>query len=113
MEKTLNIALLDKTMFWMGFQEHLIGTDMLRYAVEHWRRDMALTKELYPMIAKAFVSTPQRVERAMRHAMQVAFVLGDSDTIRDCFGNTIGVGKMAPTIGEFVARMAKVCADAD
>lgn len=103
----------ENKLVWLGFREITSGTDMLRYAVKVWEPGMAVSKELYPMIAKQFNSTPSRVERAMRHAIECAWERGDPGTIDSCFGYTISADKGKPTVGEFVSRMARVCANAD
>ena len=113
MKNGIDKALLEQKMVWMGFREITSGTAMLRYAVEHWEPGMVMTKELYPRVAKEFGSTPERVERAMRHAIETAWDRGDPGTINDCFGFSVSAMRGKPTVGEFVARMARVCTDAD
>lgn len=97
----------------LGFREVTSGTAMLRYAVEAWEPGMMFSKELYPEIAKLFDSTASRGERAMRHAIETAFERGDYDTINSCFGYSLSADKSKPTVGEFVSRMARVCACED
>lgn len=109
----INTGLLDNKLLYLGFREITSGTDMLRYAVKVWEPGMMVSKELYPMIAKQFNSTPSRVERTMRHAIECAWERGDPYTIDSCFGYTISADKGKPTVSEFVSRMARVCADAD
>lgn len=77
----------------MGFEERNRGTAMIRYAAKQYRPGMFLTKELYPMIAVEFGSTPGRVERNMRHACTVAAENG---------------GPMLQ-VGEMVARLKVDC----
>lgn len=78
--------------------------------VNYERRDMdilnAITKQLYPAIAKKYDTTPSRVERAIRHAIEVAWSRGKMDTIDKLFGYTINNGKGKPTNSEFVALIA-------
>ena len=66
----------------------------------------AITKQLYPAIAKKYDTTPSRVERAIRHAIEVAWSRGKMDTIDRLFGYTINNGKGKPTNSEFVALIA-------
>ena len=66
----------------------------------------SITKALYPSIAKKYVTTPSRVERALRHAIEVAWSRGKMDTIYSLFGYTINSGKGKPTNSEFVALIA-------
>lgn len=113
MKNSINHAFLEQKMVWMGFREITSGTAMLRYAVGCWEPGMTMTKELYPRVAKEFGSTPQRVERAMRHAIETAWDRGDIGTIISCFGSSTSPGKGKPTVGEFVSRMARVCSNAD
>ena len=73
-------------------------------------RDMdilnSITKQLYPSIAQKFDTTPSRVERAIRHAIEVAWGRGNMDTIDALFGYTIHAGKGKPTNSEFIALIA-------
>ena len=66
----------------------------------------SITKILYPTIAKKFQTTPSRVERAIRHAIEVAWSRGKMDTIDELFGYTIHNGKGKPTNSEFIALIA-------
>lgn len=111
MENRINIEELDKNMRLLGFRENISGTEMLRVAIKEWEPGMSMTKELYPIVARKCGSTPSRVERAMRHAITTAFERGSIDTIIGLFGYSVSPDKGAPTVGEFVARMARVCSD--
>ena len=62
----------------------------------------AITKVLYPQVAKTFQTTPSRVERAIRHAIEVAWDRGDLDTLQRFFGYTVSNTKGKPTNSEFV-----------
>ena len=66
----------------------------------------AVTKELYPGIAKKYDTTSSRVERAIRHAIEVAWERGDIDTINKLFGYTVHTSKGKPTNSEFIAMIA-------
>ena len=66
----------------------------------------SITKILYPAIAKHYQTTPSRVERAIRHAIEVAWSRGKMDTIDDLFGYTINTGKGKPTNSEFIALIS-------
>jgi two-component system response regulator (stage 0 sporulation protein A) len=63
----------------------------------------SITKVLYPTIAKRFDTTASRVERAIRHAIEVAWSRGKMDTIDELFGYTVNNGKGKPTNSEFIA----------
>ncbi|MDO5403673.1 MAG: sporulation initiation factor Spo0A C-terminal domain-containing protein, partial [Eubacteriales bacterium] len=65
-----------------------------------------ITKILYPTIAKKYKTTPSRVERAIRHAIEVAWNRGNTDTLNNLFGYTISNGKGKPTNSEFIALIA-------
>ena len=86
------------------------GYQYLRDAIIMCVNDMdllnSITKALYPSIAKKYVTTPSRVERALRHAIEVAWSRGKMDTIYSLFGYTINSGKGKPTNSEFVALIA-------
>mgnify|MGYP002573128415 CR=1 FL=1 len=72
----------------------------------------AVTKILYPTIAKKRQTTSSRVERAIRHAIEVAWSRGKMDTINDLFGYTVSTGKGKPTNSEFIALIVdKICLD--
>jgi len=66
----------------------------------------AITKVLYPAVAKRFGTTPSRVERAIRHAIEVAWDRGDLETLQKYFGYTVSNSKGKPTNSEFVAMIA-------
>ena len=66
----------------------------------------SITKVLYPTIAKKHQTTPSRVERAIRHAIEVAWSRGKMDTIDALFGYTVSTGKGKPTNSEFIALIA-------
>ena len=66
----------------------------------------SITKVLYPTIAKQFQTTPSRVERAIRHAIEVAWSRGRMETLDTLFGYTINTGKGKPTNSEFIALIA-------
>ena len=66
----------------------------------------AVTKVLYPEVAKRFATTPSRVERAIRHAIEVAWDRGDLDTLQRFFGYTVSNTKGRPANSEFIALIA-------
>ncbi|NLW22446.1 MAG: sporulation transcription factor Spo0A [Tissierellia bacterium] len=94
----------------IGVPAHIKGYSYLREAISMVIEDMellgAVTKELYPSIAKKFNTTPSRVERAIRHAIEVAWTRGKVDTIDKIFGYTINNNKGKPTNSEFIAMIA-------
>ena len=94
----------------IGVPAHIKGYQYLREAIAMVINDIDLlsgiTKELYPGIAQKFNTTPSRVERAIRHAIEVAWSRGRVDTINKLFGYTIHDEKGKPTNGEFIAMVA-------
>nr|WP_330396943.1 sporulation transcription factor Spo0A [Anaerovirgula multivorans] len=94
----------------IGVPAHIKGYLYLREAitmvVENVELLSAVTKELYPSIAKRFNTTPSRVERAIRHAIEVAWSRGKVDTINNLFGYTVHNDKGKPTNSEFIAMVA-------
>ena len=75
-------------------------------AVDDMDEINAVTKVLYPEVAKRFSTTPSRVERAIRPAIEVAWSRGKMDTIDELFGYTVSTGKGKPTNSEFIALIA-------
>ena len=65
-----------------------------------------ITKELYPEIAEKYDTTPSRVERAIRHAIEVAWGRGNQEVVQSIFGYTISANKGKPTNSEFIAMIA-------
>ena len=94
----------------IGVPAHIKGYQYLREAITMVVKDIELlsgiTKELYPGIAHKFNTTPSRVERAIRHAIEVAWSRGRVETINRLFGYTIHDEKGKPTNGEFIAMVA-------
>lgn len=94
----------------IGVPAHIKGYHYLRDAIMMSVNDAemlnSITKQLYPTIAKRHKTTPSRVERAIRHAIEVAWSRGKMDTIDALFGYTVHNGKGKPTNSEFVALIA-------
>lgn len=94
----------------MGVPAHVKGYQYLRDAIIGVVGDVSLlgavTKELYPMIAVKYQTTPSRVERAIRHAIELAWDRGNVDFMNRFFGYTINVDRGKPTNSEFVAMVA-------
>ena len=94
----------------IGVPAHIKGYHYLRDAIMMSVNDAemlgSITKLLYPSIAKQHKTTPSRVERAIRHAIEVAWSRGKVDTIDELFGYTVNNGKGKPTNSEFVALIA-------
>jgi two-component system response regulator (stage 0 sporulation protein A) len=94
----------------MGVPAHVKGYQYLRDAIVSVVQDVSLlgavTKELYPMIADKYQTTPSRVERAIRHAIELAWDRGNVEFMNRFFGYTINVDRGKPTNSEFVAMVA-------
>jgi len=94
----------------IGVPAHIKGYQYLRDSIIMSVEDMemlnSITKILYPTIAKKHQTTPSSVERAIRHAIEVAWSRGKMDTIDELFGYTVSTGKGKPTNSEFIALIA-------
>ena len=94
----------------IGVPAHIKGYHYLRdsiiMSVEHPEIINAVTKQLYPSVAKKYETTSSRVERAIRHAIEVAWDRGDIDVLNSYFGYTIHNDRGKPTNSEFIAMIA-------
>jgi len=94
----------------IGVPAHIKGYHYLRCAIGLAVEDPeiigAVTKQLYPTVAKRYATTPSRVERAIRHAIEVAWDRGDVDVLNSYFGYTIHNTKGKPTNSEFIAMIS-------
>ncbi len=101
---------ITKIMLDIGVPAHLKGYHYLRNAIMISGRDMeavsSVTKLLYPTIAKNFRTTNQKVERAIRNAIEVSWARGNSATFEELFGYSYEKGKDRPTNSEYIARIA-------
>jgi two-component system response regulator (stage 0 sporulation protein A) len=109
-DKTSIESLVTGIIHEIGVPAHIKGYQYLREAIIIAVGDMdvinAITKVLYPQVAKTFQTTPSRVERAIRHAIEVAWDRGDLDTLQRFFGYTVSNTKGKPTNSEFIALIA-------
>lgn len=103
-------AMVTNVIHEIGVPAHIKGYQYLREAIMIAVGDMdvinAITKVLYPQVAKTFSTTPSRVERAIRHAIEVAWDRGDLETLQRFFGYTVSNTKGKPTNSEFIALIA-------
>ena len=103
-------ALVTNIIHEVGVPAHIKGYQYLREAIIMVVNDIdvinQITKSLYPKIAYKFNTTPSRVERAIRHAIEVAWGRGDQKTVENIFGYTISAAKGKPTNSEFIAMIA-------
>ena len=105
LEKMITDIMLD-----IGVPAHLKGYHYLRDAILISGRDMeavsSVTKLLYPTIAKRFRTTSQKVERAIRNAIEVSWTRGNVETFEKLFGYSMQQGKKRPSNSEYIARIA-------
>ena len=103
-------ALVTSMIHDVGVPAHVKGYQYLREAIMMAVDDKdvmrAITKVLYPQVARKFHSTSSRVERAIRHAIELAWERGDEETLRKFFGYTISNARGKPTNAEFIALFA-------
>lgn len=96
----------------LGAPDHLVGhpyvVQAILLVVENRTYIDSITFGLYPQLAAQFNTTAARVERAIRHLIEVTWTRGDLDVLCCYFGNTISADKGKPTNGEFIARLANV-----
>lgn len=94
----------------IGVPAHIKGYSYLRESIilvlEDGKLIESITKQLYPTVAKKFNTSSSRVERAIRHAIEVAWDRGDTDTLNRIFGFTINQSKGKPTNSEFIAMIS-------
>ena len=103
-------VVVSQIMHQIGVPAHIRGYQYLREAIILSISDSemisSVTKILYPTVAKTFKTTPSRVERAIRHAIEVAWDRGDVDVLSSYFGYTIQNERGKPTNSEFIAMIS-------
>jgi two-component system response regulator (stage 0 sporulation protein A) len=103
-------AAITKIIHEIGVPAHIKGYQYLREAIGIVYNDVeilgSITKVLYPRIAERYKTTASRVERAIRHSIEVAWGRGNMDAIRSVFGYTVSASKTKPTNSEFIAMIA-------
>ena len=101
---------ITKTLHELGVPSHIKGYQYIREGISliYDKPDMVggITKELYPEIAKKFDSTVSRVERAIRHAIEVSWNRGNWDLMEEIFGHSVDIDKAKPTNSEFIVTIA-------
>ena len=101
---------ITKTLHDLGIPSHIKGYQYIRDGVEiiFDRPDIigGITKELYPELANKFETTVSRVERAIRHAIEVSWNRGDWDLMEELFGHSVDIDKAKPTNSEFMVTIA-------
>ena len=103
-------ALVTNIIHEVGVPAHIKGYQYLREAIMMVVKDTdvinQITKQLYPEIASKYHTTPSRVERAIRHAIEVAWGRGEQGTVESIFGYTVSANRGKPTNSEFIAMIA-------
>ena len=101
---------ITKTLHELGVPSHIKGYQYIREGITlvYKKPDIVggITKELYPEIAKKFDSTTSRVERAIRHAIEVSWNRGNWDLMEEIFGHSVDIDKAKPTNSEFIVTVA-------
>lgn len=104
------IKYVTKVMLDIGVPAHLKGYHYLRTAIAMAKEDMevvgSVTKLLYPEIAKKYKTTEQKVERAIRNAIEVSWQRGNVETFENLFGYSVLTGSGRPTNSEYIAQIA-------
>ena len=104
------IISITKILHELGIPSHIKGYQYIRegIAILYERPEVigGITKELYPRIAEKFETTVSRVERAIRHAIEVSWNRGDWDLMEDIFGHSVDIDKAKPTNSEFIVTIA-------
>jgi len=108
---TVNLcAEVTTMMHQIGIPAHVKGYQYIRDAILMVVEDVSLlgavTKELYPGIAKKYDTAPSRVERGIRHAIELAWERGHTDTLKRIFGYSMNIERQKPTNSEFIALLA-------
>ena len=110
-EEAALVPTIHRSLGQLGTPAHVRGYRYLAYALELVVQEEglldAITKGLYPRIARKFDTTAARVERALRHAIELTWDRGDIQVLYSYFGNTVSAAKGKPTNSEFVAQISK------
>lgn len=108
-EKNLEIIVTD-IIHDIGIPAHLKGYRYIREAIimvlNDWELMYKITKQLYPKIACKFKTTPSKVERGIRHAIEVAWLKGKIETLQEIFGYTVSEKRGKPTNSQFISLIA-------
>lgn len=105
----VNEEKMDNVLLELGHDDFNRGTAYLREAIKIYEPGRPLTKEIYPAIAKQRHSTAARVERCMRHSIEKAWQRGSVEAQHKYFGFSINPETGKPQVGEYIARLARVC----
>lgn len=110
LEKTEAETVISELMLELGIPAHLRGYQYLRTAIGMCVEDMELigsvTKLLYPDLARKYMTTDQKIERAIRNAIEVSWERGNGELFKKLFGYSNGIGSSRPTNSEYIASVA-------
>ncbi len=100
-------AVAEKLLYELGFKCNLLGTMYLRDAIamQYANGHCSLCKRIYPEIGKKYITTSERVERAIRHAINLCYAEGKPMEMTDLFGKSSLTGRYAPSSGEFISEI--------
>lgn len=108
-EQMVHVA-ISKLLHQLGIPSHIKGYTYIRESVFLFYKNNdiygGITKEIYPEVALRFSTTASRVERAIRHAIEVSWTRGDYDLMEEIFGNSVAFDRAKPTNSEFIATIA-------
>ncbi|MDE5539993.1 MAG: sporulation transcription factor Spo0A [Bacilli bacterium] len=108
-EREVQVA-ISKLLHKLGIPSHIKGYTYIRESVFLFYKNSdvygGITKEIYPEVAIRFSTTASRVERAIRHAIEVSWTRGDYDLMEEIFGNSVAFDRAKPTNSEFIATIA-------
>lgn len=108
-DRQVHVA-ISKLLHQLGIPSHIKGYSYIRECVylfyKHREAYNGITKEIYPEVAMRYSTTAQRVERAIRHAIEVSWSRGDYDLMEEIFGNSVAFERAKPTNAEFIATIA-------
>lgn len=108
-ERIVHVA-ISKLLHQLGIPSHIKGYTYIRESVFLFYKNndaySGITKEIYPEVAIRYSTTASRVERAIRHAIEVSWTRGDYDLIEEIFGNSVAFDRAKPTNSEFIATIA-------
>lgn len=108
-DKEIHVA-ISKLLHQLGIPSHIKGYTYIRESVflfySHYDHYSGITKEIYPEVALRYATTSSRVERAIRHAIEVSWSRGDYDLMEEIFGNSVAFDRAKPTNSEFIATIA-------
>lgn len=101
---------ISKILHTLGIPAHIKGYIYIRDSINMMYNSPdivgGVTKEIYPEVARKYNTTPSRVERAIRHAIEISWNRGDYETMEEVFGNSVDIDKSKPTNSEFIATVA-------